>query len=330
MNIFEKFIINENQSIDILLPDVEDRTNSWYRSTQNLHKFDFISAALKQENISVVIVTEVAEEMFISLADRLEYVLAKKEELPDQIRIGEVGYRYHVDSRIEHEKSIDDYCKFTVWSGGFSEPRFHTWLYKKNNTIYFEISPEYPWLSTDPTEEEKLDIYISFDQFMKTYKPILVVEIDKAIAQKWLDSCRRILDDLEKGHIALLEQLDTRKKRFIEALEQHEIDLKGGEVNYSDLDIAFDQPVGRQLLSINDGDGAVITYKDDNHPEHVVEIIADTKLAAKNIFNVSVAKYNNWDWPIFTKNTADIQELFVIVQEAINCVLCSRADGDIQ
>ncbi len=325
MNVIEIFKIDENILIEILVPNLEDKSNYYYRTSEKLHKFDVVTVLLKINGVEIVLSIDAINEVLMLLSGSLELALNNKIILPMNIKIGGLGSVFNINTHYERLDSIN-FSQFWLWSGRGMQ----SWLYNRGGKLYLEIAPSYPWLYADPTEEEKLDAYITFDQFMKEYKPILVIEIDRSIAQKWLDSCRRILDNLEKGHIAVLEQLAIRKKNFVDALHQHKINLKGGEVNYSDLGIVFDQPISRQLLNIKDGDGAVITYNDDSHPEYVIAIAADTKSDAKNIFNVSVIKDNNWDWPIFRKNTADIQELFVIIREAINCVLCSKADGEIQ
>jgi len=44
-----------------------------------------------------------------------------------------------------------------------------------------------------------MDDYISFEQFMKTYKPILVAEINRALAQQWLEQANSILQRIAKS-----------------------------------------------------------------------------------------------------------------------------------
>ena len=79
-----------------------------------------------------------------------------------------------------------------MWDGN----KFDTWLYNQNDKIYLEITPIYTWLFRKP---KKGDGFIPFDQWIKDYKPLALIEIDKATAQQWLDQAGQLMQEIEKA-----------------------------------------------------------------------------------------------------------------------------------
>ncbi|HSC25172.1 MAG TPA: hypothetical protein VLB80_03095 [Candidatus Babeliales bacterium] len=90
-----------------------------------------------------------------------------------------VGYKYH------------------LWEAASKDVRLVTWLYNKpDGSIIIEITPCYPYLYCEPTEEPN---YISYNEWIKTYKPYLIREIPHAIAQEWLKQAEYIIQTIESN-----------------------------------------------------------------------------------------------------------------------------------
>jgi hypothetical protein len=86
-----------------------------------------------------------------------------------------------------------------MWSGNI----FDTWLYNKNESIWLEISPIYPWHFRDPKEGE---IFVPYKEWIKSYKPVCIVEIQRKIAQQWLSQAKSIMEEIEKADSVYLYQ----------------------------------------------------------------------------------------------------------------------------
>ena len=83
--------------------------------------------------------------------------------------------------------------KYLLWSVA---QKNSTWLYNKDNKIFLEITPVYPWHFLEPEPNEQ---YYSYDEFIKNYKPIVTVEISKDIAKKWLEQTDELLNIIKKN-----------------------------------------------------------------------------------------------------------------------------------
>ena len=67
-----------------------------------------------------------------------------------------------------------------------SNPMVNTWLYNdEHNNIILEITPYYKWsfFPSDPKNPE----FITYEEFMKNYKPLVTRTIPHEITQKWLE-----------------------------------------------------------------------------------------------------------------------------------------------
>ena len=73
------------------------------------------------------------------------------------------------------------------------------WIYNdKEGNIVLEITPPFATLFFEAYPEEEP---ISFDEWMKDYKPLLVTTISKQTAQQWVQQ----IDDLIKKTSAKIE-----------------------------------------------------------------------------------------------------------------------------
>ncbi len=198
MNLIEQFQINKNQHIDILIPDLKDKFNFYYDPANDLNKFDEVFVLLKGKNNKTEIVGQDMADMIISsFQEILTRVLNNKAILLNDIEPGKLGYQYSIEARKSDDEEWDYYADYSIWSGGFAtkENMQRVWMYNYDNKIYLEVSPIYPWLYEESEKDEKI---VNFKDFAKSCKPILVQEISKETAQKWLSKCNKILEKMAK------------------------------------------------------------------------------------------------------------------------------------
>lgn len=123
----------------------------------------------------------------------LEFAIDNKLELDKSMKL-DIGYLWN---EILHNNDLSDWPgeKYLLWSSkkGLST----TWLYNKNGKIYLEISPTYKWHSLKPKKNDK--DYITYKEFIKNYKPIAIIEIDKEVAKKWLIQTNELLKIIEQN-----------------------------------------------------------------------------------------------------------------------------------
>jgi len=86
--------------------------------------------------------------------------------------------------------------RYILWSSpGGLDQRLTTWLYNnENGEIILEITPSYKWHFQDPEPGEN---YITYQQFIKNYQPLLFRTIDREVAKKWIIEAQEILSRVE-------------------------------------------------------------------------------------------------------------------------------------
>jgi len=85
--------------------------------------------------------------------------------------------------------------RYLLWSPG-KKINVATWLYNKNDTIYLEITPVYPWHFRDAEQDEK---FIPYDEWIKNYKPLIISEITKDTTEQWLSKTEKIIQEITKA-----------------------------------------------------------------------------------------------------------------------------------
>ncbi len=76
--------------------------------------------------------------------------------------------------------------KYILWL--VNKPRLTTWLYNWDNKIIFEVTPN--WNYDEPKKNKN---YMTYEKFLKNYKPCLFKEIPKETAETWLKQVQELL-----------------------------------------------------------------------------------------------------------------------------------------
>lgn len=166
----------------------------------HLYRWDPIEIIFKDENSEYIInqhdhLMPQVEQLY----DCLQGAISNKLSLLKSIK-ADLGYLWNQDlnhcsitshEQLQKEKDWKG-AKYLMWDGN----KFDTWLYNKNNKIYIEITPIYPWHFNKPKAE---DNYIPYDEWIKNYKPLVIIEIDKVAAKQWYDQAGKIMQEIEKN-----------------------------------------------------------------------------------------------------------------------------------
>ncbi len=108
-----------------------------------------------------------------------------------------------IDSKITHDLGFEwnqyfegliqdtHIDQYHCWSNSHKKirPYFSSWMYNdKDGNVIFEITPFYPWHG----EKKSSPGFITYKEFMKDYKPVLVTKIPKENLRIWVDQARKL------------------------------------------------------------------------------------------------------------------------------------------
>jgi hypothetical protein len=170
----------------------EDTQLDFYSKYPIKNKLDEISVILKEKNNEVCIFIDTIQETVTTIYRGLSKCVTNQMTLNSALDVGRVGEKWNIytndlsDEVGENEEDV--YLQYWIWSSR----DFQTWVYQKDGKSYIELSPSYRWHYIEPKENE---LVITFEEFMKGYKPI-VIEITSEQLTKVLDSLRKIKQDL--------------------------------------------------------------------------------------------------------------------------------------
>ncbi len=193
MKILIVFQISESHLIHVAVTQ-QVKTNIYGYKTHELHIFDEIEAKYIHNNKSIILIRDSAQYVIETFCNSLEMALKNELMLDPSLVPGKIGYFFSkekADNFDEIKDAKNIFSQYWVWS---SLDNVQTWLYNANNKIYLEISLTYPWLFSDPEEGEN---YISFDEYMSSYKPVALIELEKSLVLSWINECRRLLQKME-------------------------------------------------------------------------------------------------------------------------------------
>lgn len=90
-----------------------------------------------------------------------------------------------------------------------TNPKLSTWLYHDKQKILLEVTPLYKW-SFIPDDLDDPD-FITYDEFMKNYKPLIHRVIPHQIAVQWLDQLMQAYRSLftnEQNFLAACDEIE--------------------------------------------------------------------------------------------------------------------------
>lgn len=171
-----------------------------------MHCCDYGYISFQGEKHNIMLYNDDLREGLFGLVAVLTNVIAGSLALHSSIT-KDVGYLYneHLNSDSNQTSGLV-YNENGFWVGdrhsmfsttGRDYPKTATWLYNNDKgEIILEITPVYKWHFLDP---EPGDEFISYEDFMKSYQPILFRTIPKEAAQEWLVQAQAILKQIENN-----------------------------------------------------------------------------------------------------------------------------------
>jgi hypothetical protein len=195
--ILTQFILSEQKYIEIYFPEIENKFNYYYQPTEKLHKFDEVSITFYYDENEILLYRNILEDGMLRISDRLLEADQELIELPTEIQVGQMVYALNESGKDENSNCFKtvEFHKFWVWSVADIMHGAETFMYTRNGQLYLEIGKIYPWLYDEPDLSDSN--FMSYDEFMKNYKPIAVEKISKKTAQQWLEQCNRLIKQIE-------------------------------------------------------------------------------------------------------------------------------------
>jgi hypothetical protein len=195
MNIICEFNLNNHEKIAIKSAD----------SLEDIHFCDDIEIYFISD-CEYRLVLDCFQYTVRSFIDHLNGVIENKLALHPSVK-ADLGYlleeKYSGVSKLDFvkEKMSDGSSE---WIGYryllFSTPGdfgqcLATWLYNNDaGEIVIEITPGYKWHFQDPEPGED---YITYQEFIKSYQPLLFRTIDQEVAKKWVIKAQELLSQVE-------------------------------------------------------------------------------------------------------------------------------------
>lgn len=85
---------------------------------------------------------------------------------------------------------------YYLWGIG-GDNRANVWLYNDaDGAIVFKITPGYPWLFESNSSDPQ---YVPYEEWIKTYKPLVVRHIPVAVAREWLAQAEFLVKKIDEN-----------------------------------------------------------------------------------------------------------------------------------
>lgn len=197
--------LNNLEYFEIKLPDFE-----LVFSTDDLEIF------FHGDNIKLQLSNDWASDAITKLQILLKKALANKLQRNKKY-ITDLGYLWNEELHKTVDPKRKPSKKNTIWIGlnyhlwatnTIAQDVTDTWLYNNSNgDIILDITPNYKWhfgdLDSEPEDDPN---FITYDEFIKNYRPYLSRIVPTEIAQQWLQQANELWNFLkENERIATLE-----------------------------------------------------------------------------------------------------------------------------
>lgn len=190
-NLVIEFILNSQKKISITVPDLPEKINYYRKPTNELHKFDVVTVLFITDGHRIQLIEESLDFIVGSLYSVLIKAINNKSKLSVGLQVGNIGIV--LNNNLNKITNID-LSQFWIFS---SQEGIQTLIYNTDDKIYLEIAQTYPWFFRDPELGED---FITFEQFMKNYKPYVIEVIPKDIAIGWKKQCEYLLKNIDSTY----------------------------------------------------------------------------------------------------------------------------------
>jgi hypothetical protein len=186
------FVLDDTEKIVVPLSDI----------LENIFPCEELPVIFYQEMKKLILRNDFINETMQKLSALLKKLLKNKLPLHESIT-KDIGFLWNEE--LQNKPGLA-YTKLEgrdhwvgqlhlLWCTSNTRPSLVTWLYNDHEgSIILEITPSYPWHHLEPRKGET---FIPYEQFMETYKPVLIRKIPIEVAQKWLQQAEEILCVLE-------------------------------------------------------------------------------------------------------------------------------------
>ena len=168
--------VDRYSNIRITVPDTANKENIAGNSTSQLHALDIATAEYIGQKTCITLYTDTIGNLTYFLYIALVRSIAEVLTIPHTVDPGTIGRFINIlDNRV-----CDVWIRRAV----------RTMLYNRDNSIYLEIIPLYPWRTVEPKSHEH---YIPFSTFLQQYEAYVIHSLTWEVAIQWRDTCYDIL-----------------------------------------------------------------------------------------------------------------------------------------
>lgn len=184
MNKIITFEITNSQGLDFRIESSDD----------GLHPYSDLEIEYYEGSKRFLLYNDFLLEGVVTFKNILSKALDGELQLHHLLINKSVGFAWnewlHNLEEIYPKNTEDIVEKYWLWSTS-SLIGNQTWMYNFSNKIVMEISRSYSGHFGEPNDDE-----ISFEDFIKSYKPIVVIDLDRTVLEDWLTKCIDIINNI--------------------------------------------------------------------------------------------------------------------------------------
>jgi len=205
------FTVNMQERLHVFLPS----------KLEDIVGFDRVKVVYVKDGVCEQVIC--LNDVFVEFVEVLD--IALKEALTGRCKLDEsleenLGYLWNV--YLNSFRRVRSYKNIKDWIGQkYLLRSLHgvaSWFYEKDGKFLLEVTPVYKWHSLDPEPEEKGE-YVTYKQFMKSYKSYVVTELSRETICEWLEQTKYLLALIECNDDKYLvrdEDMIEKYKAFME------------------------------------------------------------------------------------------------------------------
>lgn len=131
----------------------------------------------------------------LHLRELLQNALNDELKLSNDIT-NDIGYISNTYSRRNSHYKNKIFFQCASWAFRDNQNEYSSWIYNKNGTIFFTITPVYPYYSNNGKYNPH---YIPFKKWILNYKPYFTATLSRETAQEWLDQAEYIIKTIDNN-----------------------------------------------------------------------------------------------------------------------------------